>query len=78
MINRKVYHMIKGKGKLVKKARTDKEFEMALTEVLGEEQAPEVTKYMWIVRKAAFSKETISKSDCLYAWHIYKDLKEKK
>lgn len=78
MINRKVYHMVKGKGKLVKKARTDKEFERTLTEVLGEEQAPDVAEYMWIVRAAAFSKETISKSDCLYVWHIYQDLKEKK
>jgi len=77
MINRKVYHKVKGKGKTVKKARTDKEFEMALTEVLGAEQTSEVAKYMQIVRAAAFSKEIISKSDCLFAWHIYKDLKEK-
>ena len=77
MINRKVYHMVKGKGKLVKKARTDKEFERTLTEVLGAEQVSEVAEYMRIVRAAAFSNETISKNECLFVWHVYKDLKEK-
>ncbi len=77
MINRKTYHMVKGKGKHLKKARTDKEFERTLTEVLGAEQVSEVAEYMRIVRAAAFSNETISKNECLFVWHVYKDLKEK-
>ena len=77
MINRKVYRKVKAKGKQVRNAKTDREFAQALLEVLGEEQASAVEKYMRIVKAAAFSNASVSKGDCLYVWHVYQDLKEK-
>ena len=71
LVNGKVYRKLKRSGKIL----TDKDFENSLRSALGEDRDEEASRYVRIVKEAAFSKGPMSKKDFAFVWHLYQTLK---